>query len=257
MAPVLAVIVALLATFVYASVDAGRPIVGGPTTVPAARAETPAAPQDDERPTTTKGPENLSSEDLTKKVAASVRTVRTLDEAGQPVEGSAFAVGSFGGQSLFLASLAVVRASTRSPAPAIALEGGRDATLWTWDEESDLALLVIPGSVETLPFVSSGSSVKPGERIYASAGSNLFAGVILSSSSTAIEHNIPVGLNLQGAPIVNQKGEVLALASRAYNPGGNGTETVFSGVPISVACERVLQCGTGNTGPGSTPTSTP
>ncbi|MCA1671490.1 MAG: hypothetical protein LC799_04570, partial [Actinobacteria bacterium] len=85
----------------------------------------------------------------------------------------------------------------------------------------------------------------------------LYGGTILSASATAIEHNIRVDLALQGAPIVNQKGEVLALASRAYNPSGEATETVFTGVPISVACERVLRCGAGNTGPGATTTSNP
>jgi S1-C subfamily serine protease len=251
----LAMIVAFVATIIYAQVDSRRPI-----TIQPSRAQ-PVAPVltrptiAEDRPTTTKVPENLSPDELAKKVAASVRGVRTLDDAGVAVEGSAFVVGSFGGQTLLLTSFAVVRASTLVPAPPITLDGGQQATLWTWQEDRDLALLVVGGSIESLPWVSV--PVKPGDPIYAGgAGQRPTAGVVIGLSDAGIEHNVFVDDVRQGAPLVNQKGEVVGMASRAYNPNGKGTDTVFIAIPIRVACERMLRCGTGNTGPGESSSTT-
>ena len=245
-----------MATLVYATIDAGRPIAGGPTTLPSGPTEsTPSVAITEPQTTSTKVPENLPPEALTAKVSASIRLVKTLDEEGRPVEGTAFVVGSFGGQTLLLTSLALVLASTRAPAPTIMLGDTRQATLWTWQESRDLALLVIPGSIESLPWVDAAGTPKPGDRLFTVKDGKLVTGVILNSSLTGIEHNVFVDDKLQGAPLVNQKGEVLAMASRAYNPDGRGTETVFTGVPIALACDQVVRCGQGNTSASSAPGS--
>jgi hypothetical protein len=253
----LGVLAALVATLVYASIDAGRPLVNEPTTVaPSGEAQRgPQAP--DDRPTTTKPPEDLTPDQLQERISASTRPVRTLDEAGQPVQGTAFVAGSFGGQSLLLTSLAVVRAGTREPAPTITLGESRQVSLWTWQEDHDLALLTVGGTIETLPFVSASSGMKVGDRLYTLNGDRLVSGTILAVSPSGVEHNIRIDESMQGAPLVNQKGEVVAMASRAYNPGGRGTESLFIGVPISTACVQVLRCGSGNTAPGTTSTSRP
>jgi hypothetical protein len=254
----LAVVVAFLATLVYATVDAGRPITGGPTTVAgSAGVTTPTLVINEPEVSTTKAPENLPPDALAAKVSASARPVRTLDEAGQPVEGTAFVVGSFGGQTLLLTSLAVVRAGTRAPAPPITVGDNRQATLWTWQEARDLALLVIPGTIESLPWVNAAAAPKQGERIFSVNGTRLVTGVVLAASLDGIDHNVFVDNKLQGAPLVNQKGEVVAMASRTYNPSGKGTETLFTGVPIGFACDQVLRCGGGNTATSATSTTTP
>lgn len=249
----LAMAVAFVATLVYATVDAGRPIEGGPTTVAGGPSPTaPSALITEPETSTTKVPENLPPDALTDKLAASVRMVKTLSEEGQPLEGTAFVVGSFGGQTLLLTSYALVRAATRAPAPPITLGDSRQVTLWTWQEARDLALLVIPGSVASLPWVNTSTPPKAGERLFTIRDGKLATGVIVATSLTGIEHNIFVDEKLQGAPLVNQKGEVLAMASRAYNPDGKGTETLFIGVPIGFACDQVLRCGSGNTTASST-----
>lgn len=256
----LAVAVAFVATLVYATVDAGRPIEGGPTTIPGGSSEaTPTVVITEPQTSTTKAPENLPPDALTAKLAASVRTVKTLNEEGQPVEGTAFVAGSFGGQTLLLTSFALVRAGTRAPAPPIRLGDNRQATLWTWQEARDLALLVLSGNIESLPWVNASAAPKAGERLFTIKDGRLLTGAILGNSLTGVEHNIFVDDKLQGAPLVNQKGEVLAMASRAYNPDGKGTETLFIGVPISFACDQVLRCGSGNTTASSTapPASSP
>ncbi len=255
----LSMAVAFVATIVYATVDAGRPLQGGPTTLPSGTAgTTPKVEITEPQVSTTKVPEDLPPDALTNKLAASVRVVKTLSEEGQPLEGTSFVVGSFGGQTLLLTSFSLVRAGTRVPAPPITIGDNREATLWTWQEAKDLALLVIPGSIASLPWVNAAAPPKAGERLFSIKDGKLVTGVILASSLTGIEHNIFTDEKLQGAPLVNQKGEVLAMASRSYNPDGKGTETVFTGVPISFACEQVLRCGSGNTSASSTtPSSTP
>lgn len=254
-ATVLAVITAFVATVIYASVDAGRPLPTAPTTVPAPQTPhtTLATPPG---PTTTRVPQNLSQEDLAEKVAGSVRPLNTLNEAGQPVTGTAFVVGTFGGQTYLLTSFSLVRAATRSPGPPITL-GGREATLWTWEESRDIALLVTGTQIESLPWAPQPP--QPGEKVYVGgAEQRLSVGIVTGVSGEGIDHNVFIDDVRQGAPLVNQKGEVLAMASKVYNPGGRGTETVFIAVPIKVTCERVLRCGSGNTSPTeTTPTSTP
>lgn len=241
----LALVVALVSTCVYAQVDAGRTITTEPNTVPQPPSTRAASAPN---PDVTRAPEILSEGDLAKKTAASVRLVKTQDESGQPVEGSAFVVGSFGGQTLLLTSFAVVRAGTRAPAPTITVEGSRQVTLWTWQEDKDLALLVVPGSIETLPWAPG---VRVGEKVWvAGAGQKLAVGVV-TANGEGIEHNVFTEGVRQGAPLVNQKGEVVAMASAVYNPSGRATDTVFYGVPVRAACEKVLRCGGGTTSPTS------
>src|SRR5262249_10565537 len=159
-----------------------------------------------------------------------------------------FVVGTFGGQTYLLTSFNVVRASTKNPGPGISLDGSRNATLWTWQEDKDLALLVVSGSIESLPFLSGVLSV--GQKIFAGgAAQKLAPGVVNSVSDVGIDNNIFMDDVKQGAPLVNQKGEVVGMASKVYNPNGTGTDTRFTGVPIRAACDRVLRCGSGNTTP--------
>lgn len=255
LATILAIVVAFVATLVYAQVDASRPIG---EQVENSQPPQTAPPPTQEGPTTTKAPEALSPDDLARKVATAVRGVQTLDESGQPVQGTAFVVGSFNQQTLLVTSLAVVRASTRTPSPTISLSPGGEATLWTWQEEKDLALLVIGGNAEALSWVSGSTGLKTGDRIWAgTAGQDPAPGEVTAVSDTGIEHNIVIDGARQGAPLVNQRGEIVGVASRAYNPGGRATETLFIGVPIRATCERVLRCGTGNTSPEATTTTPP
>lgn len=250
-AGVVAVVAALVATLVYAQVDAGRKISADrppAQTVPPRPATTA-----DEGPTTTRV-ENLSPDELAEKVQASERAVHTFDDAGEPVDATAFVVGTANGQTLLLTSFAAVRAATQAPAPKILLGGSQEATLWTWQEERDMALLVIGGSIPSLPWATAPA--KKGDKIFAAAaGQKLTTGVVTGTTGNAIEHNIFTDPPRQGAPIVNQRGEVVAMASLTYDPAGKATDTVFIGVPVRAACERVLSCGGGNTVAGATATT--
>ncbi len=211
-----------------------------------------------ERPTTTK-PQTLSVEALSARVAPSVWRVNTLDEAGRPVEASALVAGSFGGQSFLLTSFAAVRASTLVPGPPIvARNGGSEAqaTLWTWQEDDDIALLVIPRAAPPLLWASDDPEGRVDQRVFvASEGTGLAPGKILATSATAIQHNISVDDRRRGGALVNERGEVLAMVSAEYNPGGVGTDRIFVAVPVRSTCGAVLQCGGGNASPAA-PTTT-
>jgi S1-C subfamily serine protease len=189
--------------------------------------------------------------DLLKQVEPSVWFVRTLDDAGQPAVGSAFVVASDSNQSLLLASLATVRAATHAPGPGITIEKGDQqlkVTLWTWQDDKDLALLIAQkGSLSKLPFAPRDPALKTGDHLFAvsglgAQGGSITQGTVADVSGSGIQHDAAVGPAFQGGPMVNAKGQVLAVASRAYSPVGFANDAVFFGVPIRDACTKVLKC---------------
>ncbi|MBV8690086.1 MAG: serine protease [Actinobacteria bacterium] len=189
--------------------------------------------------------------DLLKNVQPSVWFVRTLDEQGQPSVGSAFVVASDSNQSLLLTSLAAVRAATHNPGPPITLEKGDQqlkATLWTWQDERDLALLIAQkGSLPKLDFAPRDPALKTGDHLFAisglgAAGGSITQGTVADVSGSGIQHDAAIGPAFQGGPLVNAKGQVWAVASRAYSPVGFTTDSVFFGIPIRTACDKVLKC---------------
>lgn len=208
--------------------------------------------------------EGETLEELVKKVQSSVWFVATLDEAGQPSVGSAFVVASDGNQSLMVTSYTAVRAATRKPGPGVTVRKGEEqhpATVWTWQEDKDLALLTVPkGNVPKLELAPREPPLKIGERVFAlsglgTAGAAISQGFVADVSAAAVQHDAAVGPSFQGGPLVNSNGQVLAIASRSYAPVGFPSDEVFFGVPAHVACEKVLKCpggvvgGAGQKGP--------
>ena len=220
----------------------------------------PVAPPPDRRaadealaeiePTTTTKPD-LSPEALADKLRPSVWAVSTLDSSGAPAEGTAFVAGSAGNRGLLVTSLSVVEASTREPGPEITVKGATfsgTATLWTWDEGRDLALLVVDrGSAPAPPWAGDAPPLRAGDRIFAvGGGGQVSPGRVVAISPTSIDHDVVVDDRLRGGPLVNVKGEVVAIASAAFADGRQLTETVYFGVPIHAACGGVLNCGGAN-----------
>lgn len=195
--------------------------------------------------------------ELVKKVGPAVWFVRTLDAAGQPSVGSGFVVASDNSQSLLLTSFATVEAATHSPGPDITVRKGDQemkATLWTWQPERDLALLILSkGNQPKLEFAPGSPPSKTGERVFSlsglgAAGAGITQGFIADVSSAGIQHDAAVGHAFQGGPLVNSDGKVLAVSSRAYAPLGFRTDSVWFAVPIRAACDRVLKCPSGGVG---------
>ncbi len=187
---------------------------------------------------------------LVKKVRPSLFFVNTLDEAGQPSVGTAFAVASDSEQTLLLTSYNTIRAATRKPGPAIQVRQGNDdfkVELWTWEEDKDLALLVLAkGSIPRLSLAPKDPR-KTGERIFVvsglgGAGGSITQGFVADVSGAGLQHDAAVGQAFQGGPMITSEGEVLAVASRAYAPLGFSSDGVFFAPAIRAACEKVLKC---------------
>jgi S1-C subfamily serine protease len=193
-------------------------------------------------------------EQLLEIVTPSMWFVVTRDDAGAPSVGSAFVVASDSEQSFLLTSYNTVRAVTQQPAPPLTIrKGGEEvsATLWTWDESRDLALLVIGrGNQPRLEWTDDPNIVGIGDRVFVvsglgSAGAAVVQGSVADVSSAGLQHDAAVGNAFQGGPVVTSQGEVIGVASRTYSPLGFRPEEVFFAVPIRDSCDRVLRCPSG------------
>lgn len=191
-------------------------------------------------------------------VRPSVWFVSTLDEAGAPSVGSAFVVFSDSEQSFLLTSYEVVRAATAEPAPDVLLRQGDQevtATLFTWDEARDLALLALPlGSQPALAFVADANAVETGDRVFAvsglgASGASVAQGVVADAAANAIQHDTPIGAAFRGGPLLASDGTVVGVSSRRYAPLGFDPLAVFFTPPIRLACEVVISCPDGAAAP--------
>ncbi len=191
-------------------------------------------------------------EDLITKVRGSLFFVSSLDEAGAATVGTGFVVASDANQTLLLTSYTTVRAASHQPGPAITVRQGDQpvkATLWTWHEEKDLALIILQkGNVPRLSFAPRSPALKTGDRIFAlsglgASGGAISQGFVADVSSAGVQHDAAIGPSFQGGPLLNSKGEVLGIASRVYTGNlGFVTEDVFFAPTIRTACEKVLKC---------------
>lgn len=191
--------------------------------------------------------------DLTPVVLPSTFFVSTLDENGQPSVATAFVVSSDETSSLLITSYRAVSASTTQPGPEIRLtnDGGDPilASLYSWDPDHDLAVLSIDrGGLTPLTWATGDAAAVTGERVYAAsgvgaAGVTFSPGTVLDQSADGIQMTAPIGSAWQGGPVVTQEGEVVAVASLAYQPLGFNPGQVPFAAPIDAACETLLDCG--------------
>jgi len=191
---------------------------------------------------------------LVDKVKDSIYLVETQDEFGRPQVGSAFVVTSDAERSYLVTSLSVVRAATRKPGPAITIRKGderTDATLWTWHEERDLALLIVnKGSLPRVKWAAADEVPQYGERIFdvagvGGAGGSITQGFVADVSASGIEHDAAVTGPFAGGPILNSKGEVLGVGAPGYMPLGFTSDRVTFAPYIRAACEKILKCPAG------------
>lgn len=257
---VIAVVTGVVGATIWTSSDSAeiRRAASSPSSV-----ALPAGETIPELQTTTTKPD-LNIETIEKKITPLVWTLSTLDVSGQPSQASAFVVGVTGGQTYLITSLAAVEAATRTPAPPITVENGSftgPATLWTWEAERDLALLAVDRPrAENIEWANGKPDPKEGDRIFAISGgpdSRATPGILGSVSGSVYQHNIFIDDIRRGGPIVNIKGEVIAIASAAFTGGGNPTDTAFFSVPIHGVCVHTIRCAGANALRADTPGATP
>jgi S1-C subfamily serine protease len=193
---------------------------------------------------------------LAASFSPSVYEVTTFDNNGRPVVGSAFAVESDDTSSLMLTSYATVAAAAVSPGPAITLvkQGNKvPATLVSWDQAHDLALLSVPkGGIPVLEWADENAQSKLlGKYVFpitgtGGAGAALSTGILIDQITAGFRDTAPIGSDFQGGPIIDQDGKVIGVASLSYNPLGYDSGQLHWSPPIAVACDRVLVCGGNN-----------
>src|SRR5262249_15428128 len=157
-----------------------------------------------EETTTTKP--DLSMETLESKVAPMVWSVTTLDPSGQPSVASAFVVGSAGGKTFLITSLAAVEASIQAPGPQITAAHGSfngPADIWTWDDTRDLALLSVDRSrADEIPWANTKPDPKANDRVFAlsSGQAKVSPGILTGVSPSRYQHNIFIDDERRGGP---------------------------------------------------------
>ena len=188
---------------------------------------------------------------LVDKVKDSIYLVETQDEFGRPQVGSAFVVTSDADRSYLVTSLSVVKAATRKPGPGITVRKGddrTDATLWTWHEERDLALLIVnKGNLPRVKWAAADEQPQYGERIFdvagvGGAGGSITQGFVADVSAAGVEHDAAVTGPFAGGPILNSKGEVLGVGTPGYMPLGFTSDRVTFAPFIRATCEKILKC---------------
>ncbi|MGH8972766.1 MAG: trypsin-like peptidase domain-containing protein [Acidimicrobiia bacterium] len=198
-------------------------------------------------------------QDLIDQVKDSTYLIETQDEFGQAKVGSAFVVTSDAERSYLLTSLSVVRSSTKRPGPAITLRRGDErfeATLHTWQEERDLALLVVDkGSLPRIKWAPADDKLEFGQRVFVvagvgGAGGSITQGSVADVSAAGIQHDAAATGAFSGGPLLNSKGEAVGVATPAYAPLGFTSDRITFASPIRAACEKVLKCPEGAASPG-------
>jgi S1-C subfamily serine protease len=201
-------------------------------------------------------------ETLERILADASPAVWASDVNGAPIVGTGFVVASDSEKSFLVTSLAVVQASTVRPGPALVVRKGADeleATLWTWQEERDLALLIIQkGDLPKLKWAEAADT-RVGTQVFAmsglgTAGGAVTNGFVADVSASGLQHTAPIGTAFQGGPILNERGLVVAVGSRAYAPLGFASDGVWFATPVSTTCEKLVRCPSGGgqvTGAGS------
>lgn len=189
--------------------------------------------------------------DLPAQIGRSVFQLRTRDESGRAIAGSAAAVAEHPGGTAFVTSYRLVRSGTIAPAPAIELVKGDEtipAILWSWDPERDLALVVAEVDVEPLTFATAGEQTAAvGARVFAMSGtggqgSTASPGTVLDRSAVGLQHTAAVGTLFNGGPLVDSRGRLLGVASVHYRPLGVDGGAVTFAPDLAGLCARLLNC---------------
>lgn len=194
------------------------------------------------------GSKSNELKDILERVGPSIARVEGNDINGDPAVGSAFIVSSRSGDSWLVTSFSVVAGSI-SEEEEVAVTLGtarRSTTVWSWDPDRDLALIILRvGDQPVLEWASGipeigirvwGVSAAPGSFGAAAAEGNL-----LDATDEALFSDVDVPTHSQGAPLINEEGEVLGVLSLSYAPTGFGPSNGWA-VPIRQSCAKVLRC---------------
>ncbi len=188
---------------------------------------------------------------LPETAGPSVWAIETTDDDGRAVVGAAFAVAGHEGGTALVTSYTVVRSATVTPAPPIRLiKDGVEvsATLWSWDPERDLALVVTDQVIPVLPLADDGMvQAAIGQRVFAMSGiggrgATASPGVLLDQSAEGLQHTARQGPVFAGGPLVTGDGNVIGMTSTSFSPNGLDFGDVVMAPDAAAFCFRILSC---------------
>lgn len=117
-----------------------------------------------------------------------------------------------------------------------------------FDADRDMAVLVAQGGpLPVLEWRPADQPLNLGDAIYAIgvAGPGtptVVEGAVAGSSDTAIVPNMQLNSFVEGGPLIDASGQVVAVASQTYAPFGDVPGTLRYAPPIRLICERLLDC---------------
>jgi S1-C subfamily serine protease len=123
-----------------------------------------------------------------------------------------------------------------------------------YDPDRDLAILVAQGGpLPVLDWRPAEEDVNLGDAIYAVgvAGPGtptIVEGAVAGASDAAIVPNMQLNSFLEGGPLIDASGNVVAVASQTYAPFGVVPGTLRYAPPIRLICERLLDCTSADVG---------
>lgn len=188
---------------------------------------------------------------LPKDIGPSVWMLETRDEDGQIANGAAFAIVGHKGGTALVTSYSLTVASTTAPSPGIDIVKGNQripAQLWAWDEERDLALVVVEEVIPPLQMAGENAQIAAvGGRVFAMSGvggqgATASPGVLLDHSLSGLQHTVPVGTLFAGGPLVDGDGKVVGVAVANYRPYGLDPGAVAQAPDVRSICAVVLAC---------------
>lgn len=185
---------------------------------------------------------------LVEKVAPSIARIEGLDVFGKPAIGSGFIVTSNANESWILTNLATVAGATAGGTPVGVRIGtsDRQATVYSWDDGRDLALIILRvGNLPSLEWAEGDPVI--GIRVWAVGaapgrlGAAAAEGVLIDVSKEGLLTDGDVPAHISGGPLLTKEGKVLGVLSLSYAPPGYPPSNGWA-VPIRLTCQQVLRC---------------
>ena len=178
--------------------------------------------------------------DLVDRVRPSVFIVR----AG-PSQGTAFVVRSVSGRSLLITNFHVVAPVWLSGGRTVQLrqdDRSRAGRILRVDRRRDLAVVAVEDELVALPV---GSPPEVGDRVVIVGApfgleSTVGDGIVSAIRARFIQFSAPISPGDSGAPLLDARGEVVAIAARKIVV--EGAEGLGFAIPISSVCSSFVDC---------------
>jgi S1-C subfamily serine protease len=180
-------------------------------------------------------------------VQASIAVVETRNAEGGEVIGSATAVARDGDTTVLVTSLSLVRASTTDPGPGIAVLSGDqrwEATLFSWDDATDLAVLTANTTLEPAVLADPGTAGRlTGLPVFAVSGFQVTVspGTVLNVNSSGFRYLALLSRDFAGGPLLDTAGAVVGFVTPGYAPGGLDGDLYWS-PSLEQLCAGLLSC---------------